>query len=298
MGFDLEIPANKTVAIVGESGCGKSTIANMVLRFYDPDAGAVSLDGTDLRSINVQWLRMHVGLVSQQPMLFPGTIFKNIAAGMMDATAEQVEAAAKAANAHDFIISFPDGYETDVGDSGAQLSGGQKQRIAIARALIKNPKILVLDEATSALDTVSERAVQEALDRARSDRTTIIIAHRLSTVRDCDDIVVLGNQGIRERGTHESLLAMNGVYSAMIEAQQMSDSVEGGCAEDGKSAEDKSFGNSGTSGKDKKEKSDEELEKEKEDELDEEELKDIEIGSTFKWANRLSKVPHSSASIA
>eukprot|EP00040_Diaphanoeca_grandis_P031275 m.186775 g.186775 ORF g.186775 m.186775 type:complete len:1305 (-) comp32280_c0_seq1:186-4100(-) len=224
--FNLKVNAGQTVAIVGESGCGKSTIANLCLRFYDSISGSISLDGVDLKDLNIQWLRNNVGLVSQQPALFPGSIRDNIAAGKPGATDADIERAARAANAHTFISEFTDKYATNVGDAGTQLSGGQKQRIAIARALIKEPKILVLDEATSALDTLSEKIVQDALEKARSDRTTIVIAHRLSTVRDCDDIIVVGNGGIRERGTHAELMEKQGVYYAMHAAQQMSDGMQ------------------------------------------------------------------------
>jgi ATP-binding cassette subfamily B (MDR/TAP) protein 1 len=187
-GFSLTVEAATTVALVGSSGCGKSTTVQLVERFYDPAEGAVTLDGHDLRDLNVHWLRQQIGLVSQEPALFACTIRENIAYGSPGANQEQIEEAAKKANAHNFIVSFPDGYNTNVGDKGAQLSGGQKQRIALARVLVKNPQIMLLDEATSALDSESEKAVQEALDNvlAEKKRTTIVIAHRLSTIRNAD----------------------------------------------------------------------------------------------------------------
>jgi ATP-binding cassette, subfamily B (MDR/TAP), member 1 len=187
-GFSLTVEAATTVALVGSSGCGKSTTVQLVERFYDPAEGAVTLDGYDLRDLNVHWLRQQIGLVSQEPALFACSIRENIAYGSPGANQEQIEEAAKKANAHNFIVSFPDGYNTNVGDKGAQLSGGQKQRIALARVLVKNPQIMLLDEATSALDSESEKAVQEALDNvlAEKKRTTIVIAHRLSTIRNAD----------------------------------------------------------------------------------------------------------------
>jgi pseudouridine synthase len=193
-GLNLCIEAGTTVALVGPSGCGKSTCVQLIERFYDPDAGSVLLDGVDIKTLNVRWLRQNIGLVSQEPVLFTGSISDNIKNGKDSATQADVEAAAKMANADSFIRSFPDGYNTQVGEKGIQLSGGQKQRIAIARAIVRDPKILILDEATSALDTASERVVQEALDRLlqMKKRTTIIIAHRLSTIREADRIVVDG----------------------------------------------------------------------------------------------------------
>ena len=216
-GYNLTVPAGKTVALVGASGSGKSTAVQLVERFYDPDSGSVKLDGVDLRDLNVQWLREQIGLVGQEPVLFAGTIADNIASGKEGATREDVEAAAKMANAHSFIMEFPDGYETDVGQKGGQLSGGQKQRVAIARAMIKNPSILLLDEATSALDTTSEKIVQQALDdlMQKQKRTTIVIAHRLSTIRNADLIVVLENGRCVEQGSHDELIARDGRYRAL-----------------------------------------------------------------------------------
>jgi ATP-binding cassette subfamily B (MDR/TAP) protein 1 len=199
-------------------------------RFYDPTTGTILLDGVDTKTLNVQWLRHRIAMVPQQPMLFPTSVFENIAAGLSDrasmdtsAVVAAVHKAAKEGNAHEFISQFPKGYETDVGDAGAQLSGGQKQRIAIARALIDNPQILLLDEATSALDSRSEKVVQAALERLQSEssRTTITIAHRLSTIRKCDQIIVLGTGGkLVEHGTYDSLLAEGGTFAAMHAAQQ------------------------------------------------------------------------------
>merc|ERR1740138_768251 len=221
-GLNLTIEPGETVALVGPSGCGKSTAVSLLERFYDPQDGAVLLDGCDLRELKLSWLRRQIGLVSQEPVLFSGTIFDNIAAGKGGggddndsdkalATMEEVEAAAKLANAHTFITSsdFPDGYSTQVEEKGTQLSGGQKQRIAIARAIVRDPSILILDEATSALDTASERVVQAALDgllKAKK-RTTLVIAHRLSTIRNADKIIVLMDGAVVEAGTHDSLMS-------------------------------------------------------------------------------------------
>ena len=224
--FNLRIKAGSTVALVGQSGSGKSTIVSLVDRFYDPLQGTVSLGGLNLTSINLQLLRSRIGFVSQEPKLFASTIFENIAVGIPPGeavTKEKVEDAAKAANAHDFISSFPDKYNTHVGAKGAQLSGGQKQRIAIARAIIRNPKILLLDEATSALDNESEKVVQKALDdlmvKQGSSTTTIVIAHRLSTVENVDEIVVMDHGKVVERGRHKDLLAKKEVYFKLYNAQ-------------------------------------------------------------------------------
>lgn len=220
-GLSLSIRAGQTVALVGPSGSGKSTTVSLLERFYDPIGGSITLDGTDLKDLNVQWLRDQIGLVSQEPVLFARSIKENIAYGLPGATDEQIIAVAKAANAHDFISKFPQGYDTHVGDKGAQLSGGQKQRIAIARVLLKNPKILLLDEATSALDSESEYAVQQALDDVvgSGNRTTIIIAHRLSTIRNADVIAVVKDGQIAEQGSHDQLIAMNSEYAKLVEAQ-------------------------------------------------------------------------------
>ncbi|XP_031432825.1 ATP-dependent translocase ABCB1-like [Clupea harengus] len=218
-GLSLKIPHGKTIALVGASGCGKSTTIQLLQRFYDPEAGLVTLDGHDVRSLNVKWLRENMGIVSQEPVLFATTIAENIRYGREEATDEDIERAAREANAYDFISKLPDKLNTLVGERGAQLSGGQKQRVAIARALVKNPKILLLDEATSALDTQSESIVQAALDRARAGRTTIIIAHRLSTIRTADMIAGFSNGAIVELGDHKELMAKKGVYYSLVTQQ-------------------------------------------------------------------------------
>jgi ABC-type multidrug transport system fused ATPase/permease subunit len=215
--FSLHIPAGQLAALVGPSGSGKSTAVLLLERFYDPQSGGVTLDGADLRTLNVRWLREQMGLVSQEPVLFQGTVGENIAHGKAGATRAEIEDAAKAANAHGFVSEFSDGYETLVGEKGAQISGGQKQRIAIARAIIKRPAVLLLDEATSALDNESEKVVQAALDElvAASKRTTIVIAHRLSTVRGADTIAVVSKGAVAEQGTHTQLLAAGGLYAEL-----------------------------------------------------------------------------------
>ncbi|GFH06183.1 uncharacterized protein HaLaN_00773, partial [Haematococcus lacustris] len=205
--FCLTVPAGKTVALVGSSGSGKSTVVQLVERFYDPLGGAVLLDGVDLRSLQVKWLRTQVGLVSQEPTLFATTILGNIAMGKEGATEAEVQAAAEAANAHIFISHQPKGYQTQVGERGLQMSGGQKQRIAIARAILKNPRIMLLDEATSALDTQSERLVQDALNHMIVGRTTVVVAHRLSTIKDADIIAVVQAGAVVEQGRHQELIA-------------------------------------------------------------------------------------------
>ncbi|RKP14622.1 P-loop containing nucleoside triphosphate hydrolase protein [Piptocephalis cylindrospora] len=230
--YSLSINPGETVALVGSSGSGKSTLVALTERFYDPVEGAVFLDGRDLKDLNIQWLRRHVGLVGQEPVLFGASIYQNIAWGSASEsqvpTREEVEEAAKSANAHDFISALPNGYDTLVGAKGALLSGGQKQRIAIARAIIKNPKVLLLDEATSALDTESERIVQSALDRASQGRTTIVVAHRLSTIREADKIVVMSKGKIIEAGKHDELLAQGGLYSTLVQAQALKKEVDSG----------------------------------------------------------------------
>ncbi|KAK6913177.1 ABC transporter type 1, transmembrane domain [Dillenia turbinata] len=227
--FNLKIPAGKTVALVGGSGSGKSTVISLLQRFYDPLGGEIVLDGVSIVKLQLKWLRSQMGLVSQEPALFATSIKENILFGKEDATTDEVVDAAKSANAHNFISQLPQGYDTQVGERGVQMSGGQKQRIAIARAIIKAPRILLLDEATSALDSGSERIVQEALDKAAVGRTTIIIAHRLSTVRDADIIAVVQNGAVLETGSHDELIRNeDGLYTSLIRLQQTgkSDSVD------------------------------------------------------------------------
>ena len=210
----IEIPAGRSVALVGPSGGGKTTICSLLPRFYDVTGGRVTVDGQDIRSLTLKSLRSQIGVVQQDVYLFSGSIRDNIAYGKPDATEEEIIEAAKCANIHDFIMELPDQYDTFVGERGARLSGGQKQRISIARVFLKNPPILILDEATSALDNESERWIQRSLEELSQNRTTITIAHRLSTIRDADEIIVITEDGIAERGTHEELLDMNGVYAA------------------------------------------------------------------------------------
>ncbi|MQL85301.1 hypothetical protein Taro_017824 [Colocasia esculenta] len=221
--FALFFPAGKTVAVVGGSGSGKSTVVSLIERFYDPNQGQVFLDNVDIRTLQLKWLREQIGLVNQEPALFATSILENILYGKPDATMAEVEAAASAANAHSFISLLPNGYNTQVGERGVQLSGGQKQRIAIARAMLKNPKILLLDEATSALDAGSESIVQEALDRLMVGRTTVVVAHRLSTIRNVDTIAVIQQGQVVETGTHDELIAKgsHGAYATLIRFQEM-----------------------------------------------------------------------------
>jgi subfamily B ATP-binding cassette protein MsbA len=219
--FSLKIPKGKTVALVGQSGSGKSTIANLVTRFYDVDKGNIRLDGVDIREITKASLRGLMGLVTQDSILFNDTVRNNILLGKEGATQEEIEAAARVANAHEFIVQLPKGYDTNIGDSGNKLSGGQKQRLSIARAVLKNPPIMILDEATSALDTESERLVQDALEKMMRNRTSLVIAHRLSTIKSADQIVVMKEGEIVEQGTHEELLTLDGTYRKLVEMQQL-----------------------------------------------------------------------------
>lgn len=218
-GVDLVIPKGKTVALVGQSGSGKSTLVDLLPRFYDVDKGSITIDGTDIRDASLYDLRGLMGNVNQEAILFNDTFFNNISFGVEGATLEQVKEAARIANAHEFIMASEDGYNTNIGDRGGKLSGGQRQRISIARAILKNPPILILDEATSALDTESERLVQEALENLMRNRTTIVIAHRLSTIRNADEICVMHEGEIVERGRHEELLDLNGYYKRLCDMQ-------------------------------------------------------------------------------
>ncbi|GJQ04082.1 ABC transporter ATP-binding protein [Capnocytophaga canimorsus] len=217
--FSLEIPKGKTVALVGQSGSGKSTIANLITRFYDVNQGQILLDGIDIKDLKIASLRRFMGIVAQDSILFNDTISNNLRIGKPDATQEEIIAAAKVANAYEFIQDLPQGFETNIGDAGNKLSGGQKQRLSIARAVLKNPPIMILDEATSALDTESERLVQNALENMMKNRTSIVIAHRLSTIQNADLIVVMQKGKIVEQGTHTQLLAKKGMYHKLVEMQ-------------------------------------------------------------------------------
>lgn len=219
-GIDLRIEKGKTIALVGQSGSGKSTLVDLLPRFYDVDQGAITIDGTDIREASLVDLRGLMGNVNQEAILFNDSFFNNIAFGVESATRAEVEEAARIANAHDFIMASEEGYETNIGDRGGKLSGGQRQRISIARAILKNPPVLILDEATSALDTESERLVQEALENLMRNRTTIVIAHRLSTIRKADEICVMHEGAIVERGQHDELITMNGYYKRLCDMQK------------------------------------------------------------------------------
>lgn len=217
--INLKVPAGAYMALVGSSGAGKSTLCSLIPRFYDVTGGAVTIDGVDVRKVRLADLRSHIGIVQQDVYLFVGTVYDNIRYGRPDATREEVIEAAKNANAHDFIMSLPNGYETDIGQRGIKLSGGQKQRLSIARVFLKNPPILIFDEATSALDNESERVVQESLEKLAANRTTFVIAHRLSTIKSAERILVLTDEGIAEEGTHEELLEKKGIYEKLYSMQ-------------------------------------------------------------------------------
>lgn len=213
--IDLYVPAGEYVALVGPSGIGKSTLCSLIPRFYEVSAGRVLVDGQDVRRLHLKSLRDNIGIVQQDVYLFAGTVYDNIAYGRPGADADAVVEAAKNANAHEFIMELPQGYDTDIGQRGIKLSGGQKQRLSIARVFLKNPPILIFDEATSALDNESEKVVQESLEKLAANRTTFVIAHRLTTIRNAQNILVLTENGIEEQGTHEELLQKNGVYAGL-----------------------------------------------------------------------------------
>ena len=219
---NLDVPAGEYVALVGSSGAGKTTLCSLIPRFYDVTGGTIRVDGQDIRNIKLSDLRNHIGIVQQDVYLFAGTILENIRYGKPDASREEVIRAAKEANAHEFIMNFPDGYDTDIGQRGVKLSGGQKQRQSIARVFLKNPPILIFDEATSALDNESEKVVQESLEILAKGRTTFVIAHRLSTIRNAQRILVLTENGIEESGTHAELLAKGGIYQKLCEMSNLS----------------------------------------------------------------------------
>ncbi len=217
--FSMRVPAGKTVALVGPSGGGKTTVCHLIPRFYETDGGQITVDGIPVNKLSRAFLRKNIGIVQQDVFLFNGTIKENIAYGNFDATDEEIIEAAEKANIHEYIMSLPQGYETCVGERGVKLSGGQKQRVSIARAFLKNPPVLILDEATSALDNVTEMAIQQSLFRLSEGRTVLVVAHRLSTVKNADEIMVVTANGVAERGTHEELMALNGIYKGLYEYQ-------------------------------------------------------------------------------
>jgi ATP-binding cassette subfamily B protein len=215
----LNIRAGEYIALVGSSGVGKTTLCSLIPRFYKISAGSILIDGKDIKDIRLDSLRRNIGIVQQDVYLFSGTVLDNIRYGKLDASRQEIIAAAKHANAHEFIVELPNGYDTDIGQRGVKLSGGQKQRLSIARVFLKNPPILIFDEATSALDNESERGVQDSLEKLTNNRTMLVIAHRLSTVRNAQRIVVLTDNGIEEQGTHEELIVRDGTYANLYNLQ-------------------------------------------------------------------------------